>query len=59
MPPYIINHDYASKMIHDKARSDGRCHLDRIAPTSYEETESPQRLAALRGEGFKDCSWCM
>jgi hypothetical protein len=54
--PYIINHDYASKMIHDKARSDGRCHLDRIAPKSYERAET---LAGLNLKGYKECSWCM
>ena len=54
MPPYNIYHDSASKMIHDKAHSEGKYHLDRVAPTSYEETESPHRPGVLRAKGCKE-----
>ena len=53
--PYLVNPDFASKMIHYLPNTDGRCHIDKI--------ENPLKFRSLGEIDRKlypnKCSWCM
>ena len=51
----VGNPDPASKMVHNRAINDGRCHLDRIS----DPTPLKNRNKIDRKRFPNDCSWCM